>query len=120
MLGALHSRAGTRLRSGGAWHHLSFIGGPRLWSLGFVLWAAGARRPRLVDLTVSPYRKRVSLEPEELQRLEGAIGGRPLMIDCWSFCRGRRSLAETVERLDENRERATKIAAQARRAFAAE
>ena len=29
MLGALHSRPATRLRSGGAWHHLSFSGGPR-------------------------------------------------------------------------------------------
>ena len=196
MLGALHSRPGTRLRSGGAWHHLSFTGGPsaeiaaavelldeaveqiparqlgifdrlrdaveraddcdelphalvhpdfvlanaiptpddglvivdwtgagrgpRLWSLGFLLFAAGARHPRLVELVVSRYRKRISLEPEELDRLEGAIGGRPLMLDCWSFCHGRRSLAETVERIDENRELANKIAAQARRAFAAD
>src|SRR5262249_50973718 len=29
MLGALHSRPGTRFRLGGAWHHLSFTGGPR-------------------------------------------------------------------------------------------
>jgi len=29
MLGALHSRPATRFRSGGAWHHLSFSGGPR-------------------------------------------------------------------------------------------
>ena len=29
MLGGLHSRPGTRFRSGGAWHHLSFTGGPR-------------------------------------------------------------------------------------------
>jgi aminoglycoside phosphotransferase (APT) family kinase protein len=195
MLGALHSRPGTRFRSGGAWHHLSFSGGPReeiaaaeellddavgrvparqlgmfdglreaveraddcddlphalvhpdfvpanaiptpderlvvvdwtgagrgprLWSLGFLLWAAGAVHPRLVELAVSRYRKRISLEPEELARLEGAIGGRPLMLDCWSFCHGRRSLAETVERMDANRELANRIAAQARRAFAA-
>jgi pimeloyl-ACP methyl ester carboxylesterase len=195
MLGALHSRPATRFRSGGAWHHLSFDGGPReeidaagellddavgqvparqlamfdrlreaveraddcddlphalvhpdfvpanaiptpderlvvvdwtgagrgprLWSLGFLLWAAGAVHPRLIELAVSRYRKRVSLEPEELARLEGAIVGRPLMLDCWSFCHGRRSLAETVERIDENRELANKIAAQARQAFAA-
>jgi len=195
MLGGLHSRPGTRFRSGGAWHHLTFTGGPReeiaaagellgdavgkvparqlaifdrlreaveraddcddlphalvhpdfvtvnaiptpderlmivdwtgagrgprLWSLGFLLWAAGARDPRLVDLVVSRYRKRISLEPEELARLEGAIAGRPLMIDCWSFCHDRRSLAETVESVEENRALASKIAAQARRAFAA-
>lgn len=196
MLGGLHARPGTRLRSGGAWHHLSFTGGPReeiaaagellddavamvparqlamfdrlreaveqaddcddlphalvhpdfvpanaiptpderlvivdwtgagrgprLWSLGFLLWVAGARHPRLLELAVSRYRKRVSLEPEELARLEGAIGGRPLMLDCWSFCHGRRPLSVTVERIDETRALANKIAAQARRAFAAD
>jgi len=196
MLGALHSRPGTRFRPGGAWHHLSFSGGPRqeiaaagdllddavsqvparqlamfdrlreavdraddcddlphalvhpdfvpanaiptpderlvlvdwtgagrgprLWSLGFLLWAAGAVHPRLIELAVSRYRKRVLLEPEELARLEGAIVGRPLMLDCWSFCHGRRSLAETVERMDANLELANRIAGRARQAFAAE
>ncbi len=196
MLGALHSRPGSRFRSGGAWHHLSITGapreeiaagadmldeavagvparqlamfdrlreaveraddchdlphafvhpdfvpanaiptadeglvivdwtgagrGPRLWSLGFLLRAVAAYHPRLVDLAVSRYRKRISPEPGELDRLEGAIGGRPLMLDCWAFCCGRRSLAETVARVEENRERASKIAAQARWAFAAE
>ena len=195
MLGALHSRPGIRFRSGGAWHHLSFSGGPReeiaaagellddavgqvparqlamfdrlreavdradhcddlphalvhpdfvpanaiptpdarlvlvdwtgagrgprLWSLGFLLWAAGAVHPRLIELAVSRYRKRVSLEPEELARLEGAIVGRPLMLDCWSFCHGRRSLAETVERMNANLELANRIAARARQAFVA-
>jgi Ser/Thr protein kinase RdoA (MazF antagonist) len=195
MLGALHSRPATRLRSGGAWHHLSFSGGPReeiaaagelladavdqvparqlamfdrlreavdraddcaelphalvhpdfvpanaiptpdkrlvlvdwtgagrgprLWSLGFLLWAVGAVHPRLIELAVSRYRKRVSLEPEELARLEGAIGGRPLTLDCWSFCHGRRSLAETVERMDANRALANRIAARTREAFTA-
>jgi len=119
LLGVLHSRPGTRFRSGGAWHHLSLTGGPRVWSLGFLLWAAGARHPRLVELAVSRYRKRVSLEPEELARLEGAISGRPLMLDCWSFCHGRLSLAQIIERLDADRELAKKIAAQARQAFAA-
>ncbi|MBV8999106.1 MAG: phosphotransferase [Solirubrobacterales bacterium] len=195
MLGALHSRPATRFRSGGAWHHLSFNGGPRveiaaagallddaigevparqlamfdrlreavdraddcedlphvlvhpdfvsanaiptpderlvlvdwtgagrgprLWSLGFLLWAAGAVHPRLIELAVSRYRKRTSLEPEEFARLEGAIVGRPLMIECWSFCHGRRSLADTVQRMDANLELANKIAAQARQAFTA-
>lgn len=93
--------------------------GPRVWSLGFLLWAAGARHPRLVEVAVSRYRKRVSLEPEELARLEGAISGRPLMLDCWSFCHGRLSLTQIVERMDADRELAKKIAAQARQAFAA-
>jgi Ser/Thr protein kinase RdoA (MazF antagonist) len=195
LLGALHDHAGRGQRSGGAWHHLSFTGGPReeiaaaadlldeavstvparrlamfdrlreaveqaddcsdlpqvlvhpdfvlanaiptpderlvivdwtgagrgprLWSLGFLLWAAGARHPRLIDLVVSRYRRRISLEPEELARLEGAIAGRPLMLDCWSFCHGRLALDQAAERLDASRQLARTIASQARDAFAA-
>ena len=29
LLGRLHTHAGDGLRAGGAWHHLSFVGGPR-------------------------------------------------------------------------------------------
>jgi aminoglycoside phosphotransferase (APT) family kinase protein len=195
LLGALHDHPGRGQRPGGAWHHLSFTGGPReeiaaagellddavgevparrlgtfdrlrdaveqaddcselphalvhpdfvlanaiptpdeklvivdwtgagrgprLWSLGFLLWAAGARHPRLIDLVVSRYRRRISLEAEELARLEGAIAGRPLMLDCWSFCHGRLSLDDAAERLDRNRQLAQTIAAHARTAFAA-
>jgi aminoglycoside phosphotransferase (APT) family kinase protein len=93
--------------------------GPPLWSLGFLLWASGARHPRLIDLAVSRYRRRISLEPEELARLEGAIWGRPVMLDCWSFCQGRLSLEDAAERLDSNRQLAQAIAAHARTAFAA-
>ncbi|MGH2873050.1 MAG: phosphotransferase enzyme family protein [Solirubrobacteraceae bacterium] len=195
MLGALHSRPGNGARCGGAWHHLSFTGGPReevaaarallddavaqvplrqlaifdrlreavdqvddcqdlphalvhpdfvpanaiptpderlvivdwtgagrgprLWSLGFLLWAAGARHPRLIELVVSRYRNRITLEPDELARLQGAIGGRPLMLDCWALCHGRLSLTETVERMQANRELVARIAAHALDAFAA-
>jgi hypothetical protein len=93
--------------------------GPRLWSLGFLLWAAGVRHPRLIDLVVSRYRRRISLESEELARLEGAICGRPLMLDCWSFCHGRLSLGDAAERLDSTRQLGQTIAAHARKAFAA-
>jgi aminoglycoside phosphotransferase (APT) family kinase protein len=195
LLGALHDHAAQGQRSGGAWHHLSFTGGPReeiaaagellddavgevsarrlgmfdrlrdaveqaddcsdlphvlvhpdfvlanaiptpeqrlvivdwtgagrgprLWSLGFLLWTAGVGHPRLIDLVVSRYRRRISLESDELARLEGAIWGRPLMLDCWSFCHGRLSLDDAVERLDSNRQLAQTIAARARAAFAA-
>jgi thiamine kinase-like enzyme len=92
--------------------------GPRLWSLGFLLWASGARSLRLVDVVVSRYRRHISLEPEELTRLAGAIRSRPLMLECWAFCHGRRELADAVERVSSANELAEVIAAQARRAFA--
>lgn len=193
LLGRLHSHGGERLRAGGAWHHLSPVGGPReevaaalalldasaarvvarerapydrlreaaagtddchdlphafvhpdfvpanaiptseqglvivdwtgsgrgprLWSLGFLLWASGARSSRLVELVVSRYRRHVTLSPPELDRLSGAIRGRAVMLECWAYCAGRRSLAAAVERIDNATERAERIAAVARRAF---
>jgi Ser/Thr protein kinase RdoA (MazF antagonist) len=193
LLGRLHANAGAGLRAGGAWHHLSLIGGPReevaaagallddalprvgdrelslyerlrdevdrvddcqdlahafvhpdfvpanaiptpdeglvivdwagagrgprLWSLGFLLWAAGARSMRLVDVAVSRYRKHVALEPEELARLSGAIRARPLMLECWAVCAGRREISDAVKRVSEAAERADRIAAQAQSAF---
>lgn len=92
--------------------------GPRLWSLGFLLWAAGARSPRLVDAAVSRYRRHVQPEPEELARLEGAIRARPAMLECWAFCAGRRSAAAAAERISEANRLAATIADTACQAFA--
>jgi Ser/Thr protein kinase RdoA (MazF antagonist) len=94
--------------------------GPRLWSLGFLLWAAGARHPRLVDVAVSRYRRSIELEPAELERLEGAIRGRPIMLEVWSVCAGRRELGVAVDGIEHVRRLATSIASRARQAFAAE
>jgi Ser/Thr protein kinase RdoA (MazF antagonist) len=192
LLGRLHANPGSGLREGGAWHHLSFVGGPReeiaaarerledaqsrvglreleeyhrvcdavealddchdlthafvhpdfvsvnaiptaderlvivdwtgagrgprLWSLGFLLWACG-NRPRLVDAAVSRYRRHVTLEPDELARLAGAIRARAVTLECWSFCAGRRALAETAQRISTARDVADAIAFQAQRAF---
>jgi len=91
--------------------------GPRLWSIGFLLWAAGARDLRLVDVVVSRYRRSVELEPAELDRLEGAIRGRPVMLESWSVCAGRRELAAAVDRIERAGELARSIAIEARRSF---
>lgn len=93
--------------------------GPRVWSLGFLLWAAGARDLRLVELVVSRYRRATELEPPELDRLEGAIRGRPVMLETWSVCAGRREVTAAVEQIERIRHLARSIAAEARRAFAA-
>jgi Phosphotransferase enzyme family len=92
--------------------------GPRLWSIGFLLWAAGARDLRLVDVVVSRYRRSIELEPAELDRLEGAIRGRPVMLEIWSVCAGRRELAAAVDRIERAGELAKSIAVCAQRAFA--
>ncbi|MGH2849457.1 MAG: phosphotransferase enzyme family protein [Solirubrobacteraceae bacterium] len=91
--------------------------GPRLWSIGFLLWAAGARDLRLVDLVVSRYRRSVDLEPAELDRLEGAIRARPLVLEAWSVCAGRCSLAAAIDRVEHARELAKPIATRARQVF---
>jgi thiamine kinase-like enzyme len=92
--------------------------GPRLWSIGFLLWSAGARSPKLVELVASRYRRHIALEDDELERLAGAIRARPLMLECWSFCVGRRALADAVVVADNASELAERIASQARRVFA--
>jgi hypothetical protein len=195
LLGRLHARPASDLRDGGAWHHLSFTGGPqaeiaaarelleqaqsrvglrelsryhelcdaversdacedlpwafvhpdfvpanaiptadewlvvvdwagagrgpRLWSLGFLLWAAGSRSERMIEVIVSRYRKGTTPEPEELERLEGAIRARPVMLAAWSFGVGRRSLDEVLQEIGEVEAAAARIAVSARRAFGA-
>jgi Ser/Thr protein kinase RdoA (MazF antagonist) len=194
LLGRLHTHPAANLRSGGAWHHLSFAGGPReeiaaaadlleehlpgvgvrelalfhrlqdevartddchdlpeafvhpdfvpantistadgklaivdwagagrgprLWSLGFLLWAAGARDQRLIDIVVSRYRRSVELEQSELDRLEGAIRGRPVMLETWAVCAGQREIADALDRIERAGNLAASIAVVARRAFA--
>ena len=193
LLGRLHSHPATSVRSGGAWHHVSFTGGPReelaattellddhasrvgvrelvlferlrdeiaqaddchdlphafvhpdfvsanavatadgklavvdwagagrgprLWSIAFLLWAAGARDLRLVDVVVSRYRRSVDLEPAELDRLESAIRARPSVLEAWSVCADRRTLTAAIDRVEATRGLAKLIAARARQAF---
>jgi Ser/Thr protein kinase RdoA (MazF antagonist) len=90
--------------------------GPRLWSLGFLLWAAAS--PSRLEAVISRYTRRVTLEPEELDRLEGAIWGRPVMLDCWSFATGRTPLACAADRVEQAQLHARRIAADAGRLFA--
>jgi hypothetical protein len=68
-------------------------------------------------VVVSRYRRHVALEPEELARLAGAIRARPVTLECWSFCNGRRQLADAVRRISEVNDLAEGIAALALQAF---
>jgi Ser/Thr protein kinase RdoA (MazF antagonist) len=88
--------------------------GPRLWSLAFLLWAEGAKDLRRVDLALAGYRRHVQLQDAELQRLEAAIGARPLVFDIWRLCNHGRGLAETAQSVSETRALARAIATRAR------
>jgi Ser/Thr protein kinase RdoA (MazF antagonist) len=93
--------------------------GPRVWSLGFLLWAAGAHDLRLVDWVVSRYRRHITLEPDELARLPAAIRGRPLTLECWQVGHGYRSPTRALAGVRRDALLADRIAEQARQAFIA-
>ena len=88
--------------------------GPRLWSLGFLLWAAASCDLALVETVLSRYRRHVQFSAAELDRLPDAIRGRPLTIDCWSVAHDRLTGFEAVQRLDQRAELVEQAAARAR------
>jgi hypothetical protein len=67
----------------------------------------------------SRYRRSIDLEPAELDRLEGAIRGRPVMLEVWAVCAGRRNLADAMDGIEQAHKLAESIATHARRAFTA-
>ena len=94
--------------------------GPRLWSLGFLLYAVGTPDDlSRVDRTVAGYRQRVMPEPGELDRLAAAVRARPVIFAAWAFCMGRRPVTAAARAAAEARELGDIIAARARAAFAA-
>lgn len=90
--------------------------GPRLWSLGFLLWAA-ASQSRL-EAVISRYTRRMNLEHRRARSARGRDLGGPVMLDCWSFATGRMPLARAAERVEQAQLDARRIAANARRLFA--
>jgi Ser/Thr protein kinase RdoA (MazF antagonist) len=84
--------------------------GPRLWSVAFTLWAAGARSPKLVDAVLSRYHRRVRLTPDELGRLVNVIPARPLTMDVWGFAHQGLGLDQVLRRWNQNRRLAERIA----------
>jgi Ser/Thr protein kinase RdoA (MazF antagonist) len=61
--------------------------GPRIVSLGCLLWAAGSKGN--IEAAISGYRQSVALEPGEAGRLGAAMRVRPLILACWTFATGR-------------------------------
>jgi Ser/Thr protein kinase RdoA (MazF antagonist) len=91
--------------------------GPRLWSLGMALFAAGVRDTRHVEKLVSRYVKWTSLQPEEVARLDGAIRARPMTIHAWEIAHGRKPLSETLQTIRFLKRASVEIADAARLSF---
>jgi Ser/Thr protein kinase RdoA (MazF antagonist) len=91
--------------------------GPRLWSLAFLLYAAGGRGINRVDSAITGYLTQVQPEPEELDRLAGLIRVRPAMFGAWAVGQGRKSVAEAWRGVTETRALTDAVAARALTAF---
>jgi Ser/Thr protein kinase RdoA (MazF antagonist) len=89
---------------------------PRLHSLAWLLWVAGSRSPRLLDVTLSRYARHATLQPEELTRLAGIMRVRPLVLDCWALRHGRLTVPEAAERMRQTAQHASGIATRVRHA----
>jgi Ser/Thr protein kinase RdoA (MazF antagonist) len=91
--------------------------GPRLWSLAFLLYAAGGRGINRVDSAITGYLTQVRPEPEELDRLAGLIRVRPAMFGVWAVGHGRKSVAEAWRGVTETRALTDAVSARALAAF---
>lgn len=87
--------------------------GPRVVSLGCLLWAAAASK-RNVAAVLAGYQQSVSLEPAEADRLGAAMELRPLILACWTFSTGRDTLDGVADWWDNHRRRITAGSAYAR------
>jgi methyltransferase (TIGR00027 family) len=92
--------------------------GPRVVSLGCLLWTAGTSK-RSVTAAVAGYRESITIEPSELDRLEAAMLVRPLVLACWMFATGRDDIRGAADYWDEHRRRIGTAAGYARAAFGA-
>jgi Ser/Thr protein kinase RdoA (MazF antagonist) len=63
--------------------------GPRAWPLAFLLYAEGAKNPPRAGLVISGYRRWVTLEEAEIERIPAMMRVRPVVLAAWSFCLGR-------------------------------
>lgn len=89
--------------------------GPRIHSLP--IFGLGSRNPRLVDVLVAGYRHYVTLEPEELDRLPGAIVAHWLVLQAWGVAFRGALPSNVLQSLAREREVAQLVAERARDAF---
>jgi len=63
--------------------------GPRVVSLGCLLWAASSCGRDGVRAALRGYQEVITLDPAEWDRLDAATKVRPLTLACWTFATGR-------------------------------
>ena len=90
--------------------------GPRAWALAFLLWAEAAKDPRRAALALAGYRRRIALEPEEIDRLAGMLRARPLIFSIWRLRYRGTTAAAAAEDALETRRLADLLAARIREA----
>ncbi len=96
--------------------------GPRIVSLGVLLVLAVVRNSHnlglaAVDAVVAGYRSHVRLDAEELARLPDALRRPALVLDCYQFCAGAKTLQQTADGVPAMSRLAQAITARAREAF---
>ena len=70
--------------------------GPRVGSLGALLWTAAARGGPQIDAVWAGYGRHCRLTPSEIDNLWVALSVRPLVLACWKFATGSASAEEAV------------------------
>ena len=91
--------------------------GPRISSLGFLLWTAGHRSMAQVEAVGKAYSKHISLTEEEVSLLADAVLFRPLVLRCWEFCTGRTNLEAVMDGLPQMEALASRVTSVARKTF---
>jgi Ser/Thr protein kinase RdoA (MazF antagonist) len=77
--------------------------GPRVWPLAFLLYAEAAKNPPRAGLVAEGYRRRVTLETEEIDRIPALMPVRATVLAAWSFCLGRAGAEQAAQRAAEAR-----------------
>jgi Ser/Thr protein kinase RdoA (MazF antagonist) len=94
--------------------------GPRAWPLAFLLYAEAAKNPPRAGLVVSGYRRRVTLEPAEIERIPAMMRVRPVVLAAWSLCLGRWSAEQATRAAVNARQVAETVGPRVVAAFRAE
>lgn len=91
--------------------------GPRVWPLAFLLYAEAVKNPPRARLVVEGYRRKVTLEPQEIDRIQALMPVRATVLAAWSFCLGRASAEHAARAAAEARAIADAVGPLAARAL---